>query len=255
MTSVSLVRKILSPLFDYIDRKIKFSNVLTKGDVAIQLGFDMDSTTTSDLFHMANLVGENGTIIGVEADLKNIKQAERLIAKYKSKIILINRATYSHKTQLQLDLARKTGWNRLEVIPGERNKDYFIHEKITVDADTLDNIIKELKLNPEQISHISLTINGAEYETLKGMTNILNQSKDISLYIVAGRAGEIGMINGIPDYQVIMNFLKDYGFKTKFIRNHPYFWYRKVKNPFKSDSKKKDLPGIVVAKKGIKSKI
>ena len=82
-----------------------------------------------------------------------------------------------------------------------------------------------MNIDFQKISHINLTINGAEYETLLGMNNILSEIKNLSLTIIAGRYDESGAINGKQDFEMILPLLHSYGFSTKFKRIHQLFWW------------------------------
>ena len=249
---------MFSPLYDFIDRKKKFSNVLSKGDLAVQVGIDMDSTTTSDMFHMAKMVGDSGMVIGIDADPKNIARAAKVAEKYHCKVVLVNKATYSQKAVLQLHVGKRAGWNTLEVFTEGAKKDILTTKKFAVEADTIDNILRGLQIPYEGVSHINLTINGAEYETLRGMTLLLQRSKDLSINVIAGRPGELGMVNGIPDYQAMMDLLQQYGFLTQFKRFNEFFWDGFIKfYLFKGVFRGKwgcdeIVRGVVMAKKGEK---
>ena len=253
------IRRIFAPPYDFIDRHKKFLNVLSKGDCAIQVGIDMDSTTTSDVFHMAKMVGESGVVIGIDADPKNIVRARKMAENYPCKVILINKATYSQKSVLQMHIGKRAGWNRLEAVGVEvEEAEEVSKEKITVEADTLDNILSGLQIPYEQVSHINLTINGAEYETLRGMTTLLEQSKDLSINVIAGRPGKVGIIHGMPDHEAIAGLLQQYGFRTKFKRFKEFFWdgfikYYLFKGVFRGKWRCHEIfRGVVMAKKGKK---
>jgi FkbM family methyltransferase len=252
------IRRIFSPIYDFIDREKKFYNVLSKGDLAVQVGIDMGSTTTSDMFHMVKMVGDSGTVIGIDADPKNIAQAAKVAEKYHCKVVLINKATYSQKAVMQMHIGQRAGWNTLEVFGEVAEKDELTTEKISVEADTIDNILSGLQIPYEKVSHINLTINGAEYETLRGMTVLLQSSKDLSINVIAGRPGKVGIINGIPDYQAIMDLLQQYGFRTEFKRFNEFFWDGFIKlYLFKGVCRGKwgcgeIMRGVVMAKKGKK---
>jgi FkbM family methyltransferase len=255
MKIYSLVRHIFGPIYELIDRHVRFGGVLSKGETAIQVGIDMDSIT-SDLFHMAKLVGKTGTVIGIDADPKNIERARQRAHKYKSRIILINKATFSKKGLMYMDIAKRASWNRLEVIAGERSEENFTGERISIEADTIDNILYSINIPPDKISHVSLTVNGAEYPTLLGMTRLLSKgSGRLSIGAVAGRSGEIGIINGVPDYQMIANVLDKCGYKTEFKRFNETIWngffkiylFKEIVQGQRRTNEK--LPGIVMARR------
>ena len=172
---------------------------------------------------MHKAVGNNGLVIGIDPDLYNIAKAQKIIDKNNLNIKLIQKATYGNKGKAKLLLAKNVSHNRLDTISFS-DSELFNDKKIEVELDTLDNIIEELGIQAKNISHVNITNNGAEYETLKGMTDILTQSKDLSITVIAGRAGEIGIINGKPDNEVICEYLNNLGFRTKFYGLKQLFW-------------------------------
>jgi hypothetical protein len=70
-------------------------------------------------------------------------------------------------------------------------------------------------IKQEQINWIKIDVEGAEFEVLKGATNILSNSKDIALLIE---------IHNLKDntnlYRPIIEFLKLYNFKIEFEKTY-----------------------------------
>ncbi|PCH67698.1 MAG: hypothetical protein COC01_05290 [Bacteroidetes bacterium] len=256
---MAMLKKIFEPIYDFFDQRFKFGNVISSGEIAIQVGIDMDSTTTSDLFHMANIVGENGTVIGIEPSPINIERVDKVKDKYQAKIVLVQKATYSEKGEMTMQFGTKAQWNRLDNIPGERVDEKFKDERIPIEMDTIDNILTELNIPLKEISHINLTNNGAEFETLRGMKNLIQNAENLSIYAIAGRPGELGRVNGEADHTAIINLLKEMGLKVKFQRFSEKFWSGFVKSRLILGILKgrwnfgQQTPGVVMAKKGNKS--
>lgn len=209
--------------FSKIDAILKFPN-LKQGEIAIQVGFDMTSAVTSDLFELYQRVAPKGIVIGIDPDPRNHVIANEIITKNKLNITTIQKGTFSEKGQTNLLLGKISSWNQLDNIPIDTSADYE-EKEIIVDIDTIDNIVKDLNLDIEKISHINLTCNGAEYYTLLGAKNLLENAKNISLTIIAGRYDESGTLEGKPDYELILKFLKELKFNTKFKRMHQFFWW------------------------------
>ena len=218
------LKQIFFHLFSLIDQRLKFP-ALRKGEVGIQVGFDMSSPITSDLFEMSGRVGEMGLVYGIDPDESNHQLAEKIISarKYEN-IRLITLATYSEKTRAKLLFGRKSSWSQLGNIPIDETADLSGEER-EVQLDTLDNIIMQNHIDIDRIGHVNLTNNGAEYQTLLGFRNGLEQAEDLSLSIVAGRYDASGTIEGLPDYEMIISYLHALGFKTKFRRIHQLFWW------------------------------
>ena len=184
----------------------------------------MTYSITSDLFTMHKRIGQTGKVIGIDPDPLNHQIASAIINKKNLNIKLIQKGTYSKKDKVQLLVGEKSSWNQLEIVPKDTGVDFTSH-KINVEINTLDNILKETRIDINKIGHVNLTINGAEYETLLGMENLLSKSKDLSLTIVAGRYDESGIINGKNDFEMIMPVLHAHGFSTKFKRINELFWW------------------------------
>jgi FkbM family methyltransferase len=209
--------------FTTIDGNLKFPN-LEKGEIGIQLGFDMTAPVTSDLFTMHKRVTSDGKIIGIDPDPFNHQIAKKIIQEKKLNIELIQKGTYSKKDNVQFLIGEKSSWNQLEIVPKDSTV-AFTEKVITVEINTLDSILEGKNIDIQHIGHINLTINGAEYDTLLGMKNILSEVENLSLTIIAGRHDESGTINGKKDYELILPLLHSYGFTSKFKRINELFWW------------------------------
>jgi hypothetical protein len=65
-------------LFTVVDQYVKFP-ALKKGEVGIQVGFDMYSPLTSDLFEMSGKVGAKGLVLGIDPDEWNHQEAKKIM--------------------------------------------------------------------------------------------------------------------------------------------------------------------------------
>jgi FkbM family methyltransferase len=218
-----LLKRLIWNSFVKIDSILKYPN-LKKGDIGIQLGFDMNAPVTTDIFSMYNRVKSSGIVLAIDANPDNILRAEKVIKEKKLNIQLIHKAVSFEKGRVQLMQGENPSWNQLNNIPLDSSVK-FLNTRLEVGMDSLDNIIKELNIDIQKIRHINLTINGSEYNALLGMTNILALSPDLAVTVVAGRYDETGTINGRPDNEVISELLHQYGFKTRFKRIHQLFWW------------------------------
>lgn len=225
-------------LFNKIVHMIGWYRVIKKGDIIIQGGVDY-TFGPSFIEPISKIAGDQGLVVGVEPSPISIKYVSEKIKKRElsNNIVLINKAISDIKDEMNFVLGKKGTWNRLDRDSSESLKEdeKFSGNEIKVQVDTIDNIIKKLDIDIQRISFVSLTINGQEYNGLIGMKNILKNSKNLSINVVAGREKanpDIGLINGVPDIKVIRQFLENFGFKTK------YFELKKGKM------------GYVMAKKG-----
>jgi FkbM family methyltransferase len=246
------MKKIFWKLFNAIDRRLKFPS-LQKGEIGIQLGFDMSAPVTSDLFLMADCVGKTGKVIGIDPDPNNVAVAQAIINTKNLPIQLIHKAVYSEKGTMQLLLGDKASWNQLQIIPLDTGVD-FSGKSIAVEMDTLDNILADNNIAPSAIGHINITINGAEYFALKGMEKLLSSAKNLSLTVIAGRYDDSGTINGNPDFKVIKQFLQTLGFTVKFRRIHKLLWWGFIVNTLikRKWIYGKQNYGVIMAAKGDK---
>lgn len=206
-----------------IEAALKFPN-LKKGEIGIQIGFDLSSKNlTSDVFRMNSRNQNLGKIIAIDPDPFNHSKLQKIVDQKKLNIQLIQRATYSKKTTEKLILGTRSSYNKIEIVQGEKNSGHT-DKNIEVEIDTLDNIIKDLGIDYSKIRHICITNNGAEYHTLLGMDVIFEKCKNLNLTIASGRPNKMGEINGQRDHKIIMEFLKGKGFKSTLVRNSRSFW-------------------------------
>jgi FkbM family methyltransferase len=211
-------------LFSLIDQHLKFP-ALKKGETGIQVGFDMSSAATSDLFEMSGKVGKNGMVIGIDPDRWNHEMAGKEIARHGYRNIrLIELATYSERTKARFLFGKKPSWSQLGNIAVDETAD-FTGEETEVQADTMDHIIEEHHIDIHQVGHVNITNNGAEYHTLLGFEKGLREAEDLALTVIAGRYDASGMIEGKPDHERIISYLQSLGYATRFRRIHQLFWW------------------------------
>ena len=220
---IAFLKNIFWEVFTKIDGKLKFPH-LKNGAIGIQVGYDMTSPITSDLFTMSKRVHPSGKVIGIDPDPFNYKIAEEIITEKQLNIQLIQKGTFSKKDDVYFLMGEKSSWNQLEIVPKDSTVD-FSGKKLRVEINTLDAILEEQHIDLQKIGHINLTINGAEYDTLLGMHKLLEQCSNLSLTIIAGRHDESGTINGKKDIERILPLLQSYGFTTKFKRINELFWW------------------------------
>jgi hypothetical protein len=75
----------------------------------------------------------------------------------------------------------------------------------------LDCLLQLDQIREEEVNWVKIDVEGAEFEVLKGATNVLSKSKDIALLIE---------VHGSDNYKPILNFLNLYNFKIEFEKNH-----------------------------------
>lgn len=211
-------------LFSLVDQHLKFPG-LKKGEIGIQVGFDMYSPLTSDLFEMSRKVGKKGLVIGIDPDERNHSAAREIMQQRNcTNIKLMQYGTYSEVAEASLLLGRRTSWSQIGNFPVDVADAFSGNEK-EIQLITLDHLLKDQDIDIQQIGHVNITNNGAEYDTLLGFGMGLSTINDLSLTVIAGRYDSSGIIDGTPDYELIMEYLKSMGFKTMFRRVHQLIWW------------------------------
>ena len=227
---------------------------LNEGSIGIQVGFDLSSKNlTSDLFNMSDRVGKTGLVVGIDPDAANHERAKQVIeANGITNIVLVKMGTYKEKTTLEFHLANRSSNNYLTVYEPE-DRHYKTGNILKVEVDTFDSIVAPLNIDVERVRHINVTNNGAEYHTLVGMRDFLSKTKDISVSLTCGRVGIMGLIDGKPDQDLILDEFKKQGFNAKFYRIKDLFWwgfYKKLLIKQKWLYGGKPHFGVVLAHKG-----
>ena len=169
----------------------------------------------------SNLVGKEGKVISIEANpLVFEKLRKNLELNKVNNTICLNYAVFSEKTKIKLFVRKEESTNTeyslrntvmidRDKLMVERSKD--ADKIVEVNADTLDNLLDLNDIKHESVNWIKIDVEGAEYEVLKGATNILSKSKDIALLIEIHQIGD-----GKTLYQPIMDLLNNYNFKKEF---------------------------------------
>jgi hypothetical protein len=124
----------------------------------------------------------------------------------------LNYAVYSTETKIKLYLpGEELGDTIYNTIMEDRAKK--IEKFIEVNAKTLDSLLQSNDIR--QVNWIKIDVEGAEFEVLKGSTNILSKSKDISLLIEIHNLRDDNNL-----YSAIIEFLNLYNFKIVFEKVH-----------------------------------
>jgi hypothetical protein len=85
---------------------------------------------------------------------------------------------------------------------------------VEVNANTLDNLVEQNGIRPENVNWIKIDVEGAEYEVLRGAHNVLSNSNDLTLII------EVHGSNNNNKYKSIIELLDLYNFKIKFEKTY-----------------------------------
>jgi FkbM family methyltransferase len=182
-----------------------------RGDIVVDIGAHIGHYTII----ASKRVGANGKVVAIEASPSNFEILNRNIKLNQlANIINLNHVVYSKETKLKLYLpGEESGHTIYNTVISDRarNEDKFVE----VNANTLDYLLQSEGIKQEQINWIKIDVEGAEFEVLKGSTNILSNSKDIALLI------EIHNLRDSTNlYRPIVEFLNLYNFKIEFEKSH-----------------------------------
>jgi FkbM family methyltransferase len=178
-----------------------------QGDIVVDIGAHMGRYTII----ASKRVGTNGKVVAIEAHPGNFEMLNRNIKLNQlANVISLNYAVYSKETKIKLYLPEEeSGYTIYNTIMSNRagTEDKFVD----VNAQTVDYLLELNQIKEERINWIKIDVEGAEFEVLKGATNVLSKSKDIALLIE---------IHGLDNYRPILNFLSLYNFKIEFEKSN-----------------------------------
>jgi FkbM family methyltransferase len=176
-----------------------------QGDIVVDIGAHMGRYTIIS----SKRVGANGKVVAIEAHPNNFEMLNRNIKLNQlTNVVPLNYAVYSKETKIKLYLPEvESGYTIYNTIMSNRarTEDKFVE----VNANTLDYLL-QLK-GIMEVNWIKIDVEGAEFEVLKGATNVLSKSKDIALLIE---------VHGLDNYRPIVEFLSSYNFKIEFEKSN-----------------------------------
>jgi FkbM family methyltransferase len=189
-----------------------------EGDIAVDVGAHIGRYTIIS----SKRVGLNGKVIAIEAHPENYEILRKNIQlNGLTNVISLNYAANSKEEESRLKLyspGEEVGYTIYNTIMSSRantREDKFVE----VNAATLDNLLLQQQqqngIGQEQVNWIKVDVEGAEFEVLKGATNILSKSKDIALLIEVHN-----LHDGTNHYKDIMDFLSSYEFKIRYEKTH-----------------------------------
>jgi len=142
-------------------------------------------------------VGLKGKVIAIEPQKDSFEMLNRNVALNKlNNVTTLNQVIYSEETTVNL-------YSNYTIIRERAGK--YKEEFVETNASTLDHLLQQNGI--AEVNWIKIDVEGAEYEVLKGATNILSKSKDIDLLIE---------VHGFDNYKPIVEFLKSYDLEIEF---------------------------------------
>jgi FkbM family methyltransferase len=176
-----------------------------RGDIVVDIGAHIGHYTII----ASKRVGANGKVVAIEASPSNFKILNRNIRLNQlTNIISLNNAVYSKETKLKLYLpGEELGHTTYNTVMSDRakNEDKFVE----VSANTLDYLLQLNEIT--DVNWVKIDVEGAEFEVLKGASNVLSKSKDIALLLE---------VHGLNNYRPVVEFLSSYNFKIEFEKTY-----------------------------------
>jgi FkbM family methyltransferase len=182
-----------------------------EGDIVIDVGAHIGKYTIL----ASKMVGSTGKVIAIEAHPANYDILNKNIVLNKLRnVITLNYAVHSKEGMVKLyEPHREEGFTIYNTVMSDReavnNQKY-----IEVKANTLNSLM--LANGISQVNWIKVDVEGAEFEVLKGSTNVLSSSKDISILLEIHNVGDMKK----TFYEPIMKLLKSNNFRIFFERIH-----------------------------------
>jgi FkbM family methyltransferase len=199
---------------DFLNSTIREEEIIEyfqpkEGDIVVDVGAHVGRYTLI----ASKLIGPTGKVLAIEANPTNLEMLNRNIKLNRTiNVTSLNYAVYSTETKIKLYLpGEELGDTIYNTIMEDRAKK--IEKFIEVNAKTLDSLLQSNDIR--QVNWIKIDVEGAEFEVLKGSTNILSKSKDISLLIEIHNLRDDNNL-----YSAIIEFLNLYNFKIVFEKVH-----------------------------------
>jgi FkbM family methyltransferase len=178
-----------------------------EGDIVVDIGAHMGRYTIIS----SKRVGANGKVVAIEADPSNFEMLKSNIKLNQlTNVTPLNYAVYSKETKIKLYLPEvESGYTIYNTIMSNRarTEDKFVE----VNANTLDHLLQLKGIRQEEVNWIKIDVEGAEFEVLKGASNVLSKSKDIALLIE---------VHGLDNHRPILEFVSSYNFKIEFEKSN-----------------------------------
>lgn len=189
---------LLSLKVDETIRNDLFKKMPVKyGDVVLELGAFYGFGSMK----LSKLVGDNGKVISVEADKTNFEILKKNISENNiSNIIPINKGIWN--TKGNLTFFQESNQRNSLVDDLLEN----VEKQNSIEVDTVDNILSDL--NIDHVDFISMEINAAEVNGLKGMKKTLSKN---NIRLVCAGWYEF---EGRPEWVSIKEILEEYGFSV-----------------------------------------
>jgi FkbM family methyltransferase len=182
-----------------------------EGDIVVDIGAHMGRYTIIS----SKRVGANGKVVAIEAHPGNFEMLNSNIKLNQlTNVIPLNYAAYSKETKIKLYLPdEESGYTMHHSIMSNyvftKYKDKTEDKFVEVSANTLDYLLQLNEIT--DVNWVKIDVEGAEFEVLKGASNVLSKSKDIALLIE---------VHGLDNHRPILEFVSSYNFKIEFEKSN-----------------------------------
>src|SRR5215203_1726057 len=182
-----------------------------EGDVVVDIGANIGRYTIIS----SKRVGANGKVVAIEAHPGNFEMLKSNIKLNQlTNVIPLNYAAYSKETKINLYLPdEQSGYTMHHSIMSNyvftKYKDKTEDKFVEVSANTLDYLLQLNEIT--DVNWVKIDVEGAEFEVLKGASNVLSKSKDIALLIE---------VHGLDNHRPILEFVSSYNFKIEFEKSN-----------------------------------
>jgi FkbM family methyltransferase len=204
---------------DFINMTVREEDILEhfnpkRGETVVDVGAHIGRYTIIS----SNHVGPEGKVVAIEANPlvfemlnKNVKLNNL------TNVVCINYAVFSEQTKINLFLPGEKEENNQDTIYNTIMKERARNEQkyVVVNANTLDNILREQGMDEGSVNWIKIDVEGAELDVLKGAHNILSKSQRISLLVEIHDLG-----NGKNFYEPIVDLLGAYNLRIGFEKTY-----------------------------------
>ncbi len=197
---------------DFISMTIREDELLVRfnpkeGEVVVDIGAHIGRYTLIG----SKRVGPKGKVVAIEAHPSVLKMLNKNIKLNNlTNVTALNYAVYSEETKIKLyDHSKQVGATIYNTVMAGRVRDQDVF--VEVEANTLDNILQQNGVNAEDVNWVKIDVEGAELEVLRGATNVLSKSKNITMFVEIHNVDS----NSKNYYTSIMDLLAHYNFKIE----------------------------------------
>jgi FkbM family methyltransferase len=204
----SKVKKELCKKILKIINSVPLYLAVNTGDTAIQVG----TPNVRTMMRYSRLVGASGKVVIVEADPENADDLKSHMADLPfQNVTIVCKGAWSEPGTMTLEKSDEyKGDHKIKVdnVFVDNDLRTTFSNSVEIEVDTVDNILSELGV--ESIDYLSITVNGAELEVLKGSKEVIKQSDCCRIYSKGhSRVGDVE--NGDPLNVLIIEFFTNLG--------------------------------------------